>query len=214
MSHTATTWAYRQEITSSGAKFVLVALADFADEAGSCYPGQKRLAEMTGQSVSSVGRHLKALEKMGLVSRERRSTDGGFRTSDRYVLPVNLPSGQDAYKADRQAPTGQTEGFLPVNLTEEPSVEPPVILKTSFVRAFDEFWSLYPKKVGKQKAQPKFIAHAKKVGADTIINGLRAHLPGWQTCERRFIPNPTTWLERGSWDDEIEQPRRERGWWE
>lgn len=214
MSHTATTWAYRQEIASSGAKFVLVALADFADESGSCYPGQKRLAEMTGQSVSSVGRHLKALEKAGLVSRQRRSSDGGFRTSDRYVLPVNLPTGQDAYKADQPAPTGQTDGFLPVNLPEEPSVEPPVNIQTSAIKAFDEFWALYPKKVGKQKAKPKFLAYSKRVGAQTIIAGLRLHLPGWANCERQFIPNPTTWLERGSWEDEIEQPRRERGWWE
>lgn len=135
MSHQATSWAYRQEINSSGVKFVLVALADFADEAWSCYPGQDRLAKMTGQSVSSVGRHLKWLEANGYLTRQRRSTTGGHRTSDRYVLSgSDVPTGQIANKANCQQgksptsqpvpPTGQIDVRLPVNLPEEPSVEP------------------------------------------------------------------------------------------
>jgi len=132
MSHQATSWAYKQEINSCGAKFVLVALADFADEAWSCYPGQDRLAKMTGQSVSSVGRHLKWLESNGYLTRQRRATTGGHRTSDRYVLSgKETPTRQSDNKANclqvkLQQPTGQIDPSLPVNLPEEPSVEPSV----------------------------------------------------------------------------------------
>lgn len=67
MSHAATTWAYRQEL-DAGPKFVLVALADFADENASCYPGQERIAKMTGLHRSSVVRHMQTLEDLGLIT--------------------------------------------------------------------------------------------------------------------------------------------------
>lgn len=86
MSHQATAWAYKQRGLTAGRKFVLVALADFADEQWSCFPGQERLAQMTGQDVRSVRRHIEELERLGLLTRERRFLANGQRTSDRYKL--------------------------------------------------------------------------------------------------------------------------------
>lgn len=86
MSHVATAWAYRQKIRVSGRKFVLVALADFADESWSCFPGQERLAGMTGQDVRSVRRHMIELERDGFIERKSRYLANGQRTSDRYQL--------------------------------------------------------------------------------------------------------------------------------
>lgn len=85
MSHWASTWAYEQDIQPCGRKFVLVALAGFADEDGFCYPSQDTLATMTGQEVRSVQRHLVALEKGGLIKRKHRRKEG-HRTSDGYTL--------------------------------------------------------------------------------------------------------------------------------
>ena len=120
MSYKATGWAYAQPVTPSGAKFVLVALADYADESHSCYPGQQRLADMTGQSVESVRRHLKALEEDGYLSRTRRVDATGYRTSDRYTLNVadgptggGRPAPED-HTPEAPAPAG--EG-LPGNVT-------------------------------------------------------------------------------------------------
>lgn len=134
MSYRATNWAYDMKI-SGPAKPVLVALADMADEAGSCYPGQGRLAEMTGLSVPTVARALKRLETLGLLARSRRFGSFGYRTSDRYTLqltvvvpetlPITPPTRQRAYKAESQvlpitlhSPTYHSDGAI------EPSVEP------------------------------------------------------------------------------------------
>lgn len=85
MSYEATAWAYAQSLRT-GPKFVLVALADFADESMSCYPGQKRLAEMTGMTDRAIRSCLVLLEAEGYLVRQRRYTDSGPRTSDRYIL--------------------------------------------------------------------------------------------------------------------------------
>jgi hypothetical protein len=86
MSHWASTWAYEQDVQPCGRKFVLVALADFADEDGFCYPSQETLAKMTGQDVRTVRRHLKSLENDKLIRRSPRWKKTGGRTSDGYGL--------------------------------------------------------------------------------------------------------------------------------
>ena len=136
MSYKATHWAYDMSITGP-AKPVLVALADMADESASCFPGQERLAAMTGLSIPTVGRALARLERLGLLSRERRFGKFGYRTSDRYhlnltvtvpeSLPITAPTRQRAYLAESQSlpirepiPTYQSDRAI------EPPVEPPV----------------------------------------------------------------------------------------
>jgi pyocin large subunit-like protein len=86
LSNHAITWAYKQKIDSCGAKFVLVALADHANDDGFCYPRQSTLARMTAQSERTVRRHLKQLEEVGLIRREVRRWDDGKFKSDGYWL--------------------------------------------------------------------------------------------------------------------------------
>jgi DNA-binding transcriptional MocR family regulator len=100
MSNKAITWAFDQELPTID-KFVLVVLADYADEANSCFPGQQKIAANTGASVSTVRRALGRLERHKLIARDRRQRRDGSRTSDRYTLqlepvdnPVGNPSGQ------------------------------------------------------------------------------------------------------------------------
>lgn len=107
MSNRAITWAYRQELPC-GAKFVLVALADMADEAHSCYPGQALLASMTGQAERTVRRHLESLESAGLITRAARRTGAGVRTSDRYVLVVE-DDGPPPGPAPSDPPPGRND---------------------------------------------------------------------------------------------------------
>lgn len=90
MSARAVTWAHAQSTGNAARKAVLVALADMADEAHSCWPPQAMLATMTEQSARSVRRHLSALEEAGLIIRAHRGGAAGGRTSDRYTLPVSV----------------------------------------------------------------------------------------------------------------------------
>jgi len=80
--------------------------------------------------------------------------------------------------------------------------------KTLVERRFDEFWAAYPKKVGKKaawaawnKIKPDAELHNKIL---TAIGRAKA-TEQWQRENGRFIPNPTTWLNQGRWDDEYEE---------
>lgn len=140
MSYKATNWAYEMKLTSP-MKPVLVALADMADEQASCFPGQEKIAAMTGLSVATVRRALVKLEGLGLISRQRRYDQFGHRTSDRYVLhlsvgvteslPLTLPTRQRAYKSHSQSlpltqsiPTAHSARVTISEPSEEPSGGP------------------------------------------------------------------------------------------
>lgn len=75
---------------------------------------------------------------------------------------------------------------------------------------FEEFWSAYPKKIGKDKCRRWFAS--RKVD-DILITTMLTTLDTqkkstqWVKDNGQFIPHPYTWLNQGRWQDEIEQSR-------
>lgn len=85
---------------------------------------------------------------------------------------------------------------------------PPIVPQTGDT-AFDQFWKLYPKKVGKKAAQKAW--HLARVNGQlsqilTAIE-LQKKSAQWNEESGRFIPNPATWINQGRWMDE---PVKER----
>ena len=80
---------------------------------------------------------------------------------------------------------------------------------TEIARGFVLFWTEYPKRVGKDAAAKSFANAMRRAGGsdplETIMDGLRRALPGWD--DPQFIPNPTTWLNQGRWEDDAPSPR-------
>ena len=87
MSVEAISWASKQVVGSAGAKLVLIALANYANERNECWPSQATLAQWTEQSDRTIRTHLATLESMGLIHRQARQSEGAF-TSDLITLLV------------------------------------------------------------------------------------------------------------------------------
>jgi hypothetical protein len=77
---------------------------------------------------------------------------------------------------------------------------------------FDEFWSLYPRKIAKataRKAWAKLSAEQQLMAAKAIDT----HCQYWRAkeTELEFIPHASTWLNGERYEDElIIEPRREK----
>ena len=71
--------------------------------------------------------------------------------------------------------------------------------------SFDEFWAAYPKKVGKADARKVFAKAIKTVDLDTMLNAISVQKGSdqWSRDNGKYIPNPSTWLNQGRWDDEL-----------
>lgn len=76
--------------------------------------------------------------------------------------------------------------------------------KTGAPGDFDQFWTAYPKKVGKRAAQKAFQNAQNRPRIDDLLKAIdRARVSEqWRKDGGQFIPNPATWLNQGRWDDE------------
>jgi len=77
---------------------------------------------------------------------------------------------------------------------------------------FDEFWSLYPRKIAKataRKAWAKLSAEQQLMAAKAIDT----HCQYWSAkeTELEYIPHPATWLNNERWEDELViEPKKEK----
>ena len=87
MSWQAIAWAIQQTTGSARRKLLLLALANYADKNGVCWPSQETLARDTEQSVDTVQRQLDVLERQKRVQRERMPKRRGQWQGHRYNCP-------------------------------------------------------------------------------------------------------------------------------
>jgi DNA-binding transcriptional MocR family regulator len=118
MSWKATAWALRQTTGSARRKLLLLALANYADETGVCWPSQETLARDTEQSVDTVQRQLDVLEKLKLLERARMPKRRGQWQGYRYKL---LPQGDWVQKGrDAARPADLRPGQAAVSIAARP----------------------------------------------------------------------------------------------
>ncbi|MGF1464118.1 MAG: helix-turn-helix domain-containing protein [Maricaulaceae bacterium] len=103
----------------SPAKFLLWALANYADEQGSCYPSYQTLAYDTELSEKTIQRHMEALEALGLVTRYRPKNPDGPRAGYRYRLNLDAMRRQRQERPKRSSAPKPIEIIEPVNLTAD-----------------------------------------------------------------------------------------------
>jgi hypothetical protein len=88
MSIVAMNWVWQLKLKPS-VKFVLLALADAADDSGYCWPSIKTIADKTNLDDRSVQRILSKLKTNNLVQIQKRFRGDGSPTSNSYLLPIN-----------------------------------------------------------------------------------------------------------------------------
>lgn len=87
MSTHAYAWGWQQDtLGDDSAKFVLMAMCEFADATGLCWPSHGTLARMTGKHRATVIRAIDRLVELGLVARHP-----GQGRSSTYRLMLERP---------------------------------------------------------------------------------------------------------------------------
>lgn len=145
----------------AGEKLVLLALADFANDAGECWPDIQRIANKSGKSERSIYRIIAKLENDGIVSRQ---SGGGRGKPNHYLLtPLNpaktntdktAGNAKNPDKTNTETLTKRTLNPDKTNIPptppykdnhQEPSLEPSVICASDDARFnvqdFVESWN-------------------------------------------------------------------------
>jgi Helix-turn-helix domain len=142
MSWGALAWATDSDVGSSAAKFILILLANKADENYSCYPSIRTLMAESNASRSTVLRALKNLETRGFISRRPQFHDSAARRSTRYYLnhplapqlspspdlepprPDLEPPGPDPRRAPSRCDTGRVSKRHPTGVSQWDPLNP------------------------------------------------------------------------------------------
>jgi hypothetical protein len=87
-------------------RFVLYALANYADDTGKCWPSYRTLEQWTGYTRRSIIRTMNELRELGLVTTEARQRDNGSAASNIIRLVFMDPQCQ----ADTRVVTHSHQG--------------------------------------------------------------------------------------------------------
>ena len=193
MSVEALTAALKIQGLKPTEKLILVILANYADENGSCYPSHQHLADIVGlKDHKGVQKIIRQFAERGLLTIEPRYNASGGQTSNRYHLKINQPPHRLSTPPPTVVTTPNTKEDTKDNL---------------YTYEFLEFWSHYPRKINKHEAAKAFrsICRSKKM-FNLIVEATIIHR---EQCKRRgielqFIPHATTWL-RGRRFEEVEE---------
>lgn len=186
---------------------ILLVIGDHASDDGTeAWPSQATIAAKASVSIRTVQRAVNDLVARGYLRVEKHQ--GGSadcredRRPHRYTINMATLRGDNATGRRRDA-DGATStpatGRLsqPKNLPEEPSMN----------LVFDQFWTAYPLKVGKQAALKAWIK-AIDAGADpaSIVEGARTYAAD-PNRHPSYTAHPSTWLNAGRWEDTALPPR-------
>jgi hypothetical protein len=171
-------------------KLILLILANYADENGSCYPSHQHLANLCGlQTTKSIKSAIKEFESLGFLKKQNRKLKNGGNTSNRYIF--NFDENNPRVLEEPRVVSERNHN------TKEDT-------KEIYMESFELFWNLYPRKVSKKKTLSIFLKIDLKE-FDDIVKGVR-NLINTNT-EIKYIPHPSTWLNQERWKDEYIDPK-------
>jgi len=160
MSGEAVGWAFRKvEMDDATAKFVLVAICNYANENDEAWPSHASIARLTGLSKRSIQIQIKKLEDWGLITRVRRDRDNGSETSafvsldieKRWVVKGGIASPAIGVAKD-------VHGGMESRSTLETTTKPKLKKDSPYSEEFETLWLLYPRtrNTSKKKAWDYF----------------------------------------------------------
>lgn len=173
-----------------------LALADFANDEGICWPSQRTLAHKARCTEGFVGVALKQMVCDGFLEVERAAAGRG--NPARYLL--KKPHSGNTLSEKPHSPTAETpfpnENAPYIRTVNEPSLIP---------QGFDEFWKAYPRRVAKADALKAYAKVMKGPGAPTLEQLLQAVARYAKAhTDPKYVAYPATWLRQGRWEDEQE----------
>lgn len=220
---------------SGSSLLCMLALADWCDDnGGSLFPSMAAVAEKVRVSTDQARRIMNDFKERGFLKVEANAYGGKPGTTPHYRL--NVPALRKlALEAERRKEEGGPLAPMPPLAPMQPlapvqgeglhgckgragtgarltTKEPPINRQSPHSPPeggdgrFEDFWSFYPRKVGKDAARRAF---AKRNVDDMLLAKMLDALetqkrsPEWKKDGGQFIPHPSTWLNQGRWQDEL-----------
>ncbi|WP_420415268.1 hypothetical protein [Roseibium sp.] len=163
------------------------------------------LAEIWGWKKTKVERFLEAL-----ALEENIGTDAGTGvtviTICNYERFQNAPKGKKTTKGTEAGQKRDASGtiLIPEEIPEEKPENTPKSPEGKYPKAFEEFWSVFPKRKGsssKELALKKWQGRVKGgVSPELIHQGAVGYAKARLGQDAQFTQQATTWLNQAGWE--------------
>jgi len=177
---------------------VYAVLAECANSEGHCWPSLTTIGKRMGSDRQAARRGVKALEEAGWIVVRGRARGRDQTSNDYLVRRIRSVSNTIPGITSDTGGSIKSDGGVVSKVIHEPD---PLNQTQENMTPFDQFWDMYPKKVGKKVAAQKYKAALKNATAAEIVVGLAAYLTS-DTVKNGFVKNPATWLHGEHWNDE------------
>ena len=161
-----------------------------------------QIERQTGMGRYAINEGIKNLEGKGWLRTEStKGIDGRFGPKAWTVLNPSTVGNSTAGDSTTEKPTDNK------NTTLKEYKDKEVLGQDELDRAFEEFWQVYPRKVGKDAARKVFCKAFKAEGEEVVSGAIRFANDPYLPQDKNFIPHPATWLNAGRWSDDPLPPR-------
>lgn len=236
---------------SAQAVRLFAVLLRYAGEKGAAWPSRTSLAKkLHVKSTDTVDRTVRELREYGLLDVQHRSDERGQQTNVYRLKRRPLEQSEGGRKSaagggrtdaeggsrmDAEGPAArmrherepgnesqsERESESPTGSPARPREPRPVVAVPDQPSGFEEWWRVYPRRVGKTAARTAYRAAVRKGASEQqLLDGARRYADD-PTRDPAFTAHPTTWLHQGRWEDEgpvrpqsAPPPSRAQGWLE
>ena len=148
----------------------------------------------------AINEAIKILTDKGWLKTERTKKDNGqFGPTSFHILD---PDAVDSSAGDSSA--GHSTMEQPTDIKNTNYLENTKD-KEKHLKAFDEFWELYPKKKAKPDALRAWNKAIKRKSPDELLKLTKVYSEG-KLPDMTYIPYPASWLNKELYED-IEEPK-------
>jgi hypothetical protein len=163
-----------------------------------------KLAQDNGEGKHAIRGAIAELERYGYLVRDQIN-DGRF--SESVWTTQDPPVESDLPLSDNplsEIPLSENQ-TTKKNIIKEEHLKEKQLKNTN---EFEEFWSHYPRKVDRAKAERAFRAALKRASFDEILFGVIAYRDDPKR-DPDYTKYPATWLNSDSWQNATAQPDNE-----
>ena len=198
---------------------VYIQMKRITGEDGTCWTSQNTLSKQCGICINRLKKSLEYLVKnqwIKQIGKKEISTKGGIQEVNEYrvadlwklnidfyennkgVSPDDIPLSKGVSSKQQRGVIKVVKGVSPDDDKEEPIKEEP--LKNIYT-SFENFWSIYPKKVGKGNTEQLWKNLSLEV-KEKILDDIprRKSDDKWLNG---FIKDPERYIKSRQWEDEI-----------
>lgn len=156
----------------------------------------ERVTDVAGRSQITVKRCARELQKAFTRSSEasQNGRKGGRPANKNNSIEEPNACSDEKLTTNQQPPTN--------NQVSEAKASSPRRAASREPEGFAEWYEAYPKHVERKEAAKAYEKAAKEVPRERLLEAAKRYAERMRGREPEFVKHPSTWLNKGCWDDE------------